>query len=235
MSSLRLFHMAIQSYGHSRAFRCVWLLEELGVDDFEVCMLTPGLPYAPQMQKYGVIRSHKIPTLQMDGHEIGESGVISQVIAERYQAHHQLLGDPDERLEMLQWIAMAETCLTFRMPLFHLLMGNGKELKNLQSEIIEPMQNVLRENVAHFESHFEKHGSDYLLDSGFSVADTMCGFSLHMGDSWGLMDLKTGNSPRTLAYLERMRARPAFKNAEKYAEVKPGLYGRGCVPINYPL
>lgn len=231
MSRLRLFHMAIPSYGHSRAFRCLWLLEELGVDDFEVCMLTPGKAYAPQMQKYGITHSHKIPTLQMDGHEIGESGVISQIIAERYQDYLQLLGKPEERLEMLQWIAMAETCITFRMPLLHLLMGDGRVLTDLQSEIIEPMQQVFSENVAHFESHFEKQGSDYLLASGFSVADTMCGFSLHMADSWGLMDLNAGASPKTLAYLKRMRARPAFKNAERYADVTPGLYGQGCVAV----
>ncbi|MEO1889333.1 MAG: glutathione S-transferase family protein [Cycloclasticus sp.] len=223
--------MAIPSYGHSRAFRCLWLLEELGTDDFEVCMLTPGQPYAPQMQKYGVMHSYKIPTLQMDGHEIGDSGVISQLIAERYQENKQLLGVAAERIEMLQWLGMAETCITFRMPLLHLLMGNGTKLTDVQAQLIEPMRQVFRENVAHFESHFDKQGGDYLLDSGFSIADTMCAFSLHMGDSWGLMDLKSGEAPKTLAYLERMRARPAFINTKKYAELTPDLYGRGCVPI----
>jgi len=230
MPHLRLFHMAVPGYGHSRAFRCLWLLEELQVDDFDVCMLTPGQPYAPQMQKLGGVHSHKIPTLHIDGQEISDSGVISQVIAERYQKHHNLLGLPDERLEMLQWLGMAETAITFRMPLLRTLMGNGAPMTDLQTEIIEPMKQVFKENVANFESHFEKRGSDYLLSSGFSVADTMCGFSLHGGEAWGLLDLDSGSSPKTLAYLRRLQSRAAFKTTEKYSDLAPGIYGRGGIP-----
>ena len=231
MAYLRLFHMAVPGYGHSRAFRCLWLLEELQADDFDVCMLTPGQPYAPQMQKLGGIHSHKIPTLLIDGQEISDSGVISQVIAERYQKHHNLLGCPDEKLEMLQWLGMAETAITFRMPLLRKLMGNGEPMTDLKTEIIEPMKLVFKENVANFESHFETSGSDYLLKSGFSVADTMCGFSLHMGEFWELLDLNPASSPRTLAYLRRLQSRAAFKTTEKYADLAPGVYGIGCIPI----
>ena len=179
MSSPRLYHVAVPGIVHSRSFRCIWLLEELRVEDFEVCMLNPREPYAPQMRKYGVTDSHKIPTLQLDGHEIGDSDVISQVLAEKYQEHCSLIGAPTERLEMLQWVAMAETCITFRIPLLPSLMSQEKSLSELRSEVIEPMRKVFTENVARFEDHFEKRESDYLLASGFSVADTMCGWSLH--------------------------------------------------------
>ena len=191
-------------------------------------MLNPREPYAPQMRKYGVKDSHKIPTLQLDGHEIGDSGVISQVLAEKYQEHCSLIGAPEERLEMLQWVAMAETCITFRIPLLPSLMSQETSLSELRSGVIEPMRKVFTENIARFEDHFEKRESDYLLASGFSVADTMCGWSLHTFHSWGIMDLNAGDSPRTLAYLKRLQERPAFKSAEKYAETTPGLYGRGC-------
>ena len=94
MSSPRLYHVAVPGIVHSRTFRCIWLLEELGVDDFEICMLNPKEPYAPQMRKYGVRHSHKLPTLQLDDLEVGESGVISQLLAERYEAQCPLLGTP---------------------------------------------------------------------------------------------------------------------------------------------
>ncbi len=229
MSYPRLFHVAIPGVVHSRAFRCIWLLEEMDVSEFEICMLVPGKPYATQMREYGVTQSHKLPTLQIDGMEVSESGVISQVLAERYEKDRSWLGTANERLEALQWIAMAETCITFRIPLIPTLMNGGKSLTEIESDVVEPMRHVFRDNVARFESHFKERGSEYLLASGFSVADTMCGWSLHTFHSWGLMDLGTGNSPRTLAYLERLRARPGFKNAEKYAEVSPGLYRRGGV------
>ena len=92
----RLFHVAVPGFVQSRAFRCIWLLEELDIPDFEVCMLEPKSPYAPQMREFGVTDSHKVPTLQLDGLEVGESGVICQVLAETYQP--TLLGAPGERL-----------------------------------------------------------------------------------------------------------------------------------------
>jgi glutathione S-transferase len=97
-------------------------------------------PFTPQMRKYGVMRSKKIPTLQLDGHEISESGVISQVIAEKYQVHYSLLGTSDERPEMLQWIAIAETCITFRIRSLPSLMSDRKSLSELRSEVIQPMR-----------------------------------------------------------------------------------------------
>jgi glutathione S-transferase len=231
MHGPRLYHVAVPGFVHSRAFRCIWLFEELGIDDFEICMLNPAESFTPQMRKHGVMRSQKIPTLQLDGHEISESGVISQVIAEKYQVHYSLLGTSDERLEMLQWIAIAETCITFRIPSLPSLMSDRKSLSELRSEVIQPMRQVFRENIAQFETHFEERESEYLLASGFSVADTMCGWSLHTFHSWGIMDLDAGDSPYTSEYLRRLQARPAFKSAEKYAEVSPGLYGRGCVAL----
>ncbi len=232
MSNPRLYHVAVPGVVKSRAFRCIWLLEELEVENFEVCMLAPGQPYGPQMRKYGVIHPHKLPTLQMDGMEIAESGVISQFLAEKYADNVPLMGTPDERVELLQWIAFAETIITFRIPLMPALMDPDKTLEELQTQAINPMRAVFRGNIARLEDHFGSTGRNYLLESGFSLADTMCGWSLDTFHTWGIMDLGTGNSPRMLAYLERLRARPAFVQAEKYTQASPGLYGRGCVPLN---
>ena len=231
MSRTRLFHVAVPEFVHSRTFRCIWLLEELGIDGFEICMLDPSAPYGPQMRQYGVRYSHKLPTLQMDGLEIGESGVISQVLAEKFEVGRSLLGEPAERIEMLQWVAFAETCITFRIPLLPKLMNDELPRQALTAEVIEPMRRVFRDNVARFEAHFAGRRGEYLLDSGFSIADSMCGWSLHTFHDWGIMDLDVGDSPKTMAYLERLRARPAFQLAERYAGAAPGRYGPGCVAI----
>lgn len=193
-------------------------------------MLRPKDPYGPQMREYGVRYSHKIPTLLLDGEEICESGVISQVVAERLGSDQGLMGTKEERIELLQWVAMAETCITFRIPLMPTLMGEDTSCEDIRNGAIAPMRKVFEANVERFETHFEAQKSDYLLRSGFSIADTMCGWSLFTFHGWGIMDLSSGNSPLTLAYLERLRARPAFQNAEKYAGANPGLYSRGCIP-----
>ena len=232
LSSPRLYHVGVPGFVQSRAFRCIWLLEEIGVDDFEVVMVTPGQPYGPQLRSYGVRHSRKLPTLELDGQEITDSGVISQMLAERYAEQKSLLGLPEERWERLEWIAMAETCITFRIPLLPTLMKPDQDLDSIRAGAIEPMRAVFRDNIQRFEEHFDERGGEYVLASGFSVADTMCGWSLHTLHSWGIMDLSTGDSPKTLAYLERLRARPAFVEAEKYVTVAPGRYSRGCVPLD---
>lgn len=227
----KLYHVAVPGFVHSRAFRCLWLLEELNVTDFEVCMLIPGKPYAPQMRAQGIIHAQKLPTLRLDGLEITDSGLISQVLAEKYG---NFLGEDAERLEMAQWVAFAETCITFRIPLLPALMDPEKNLQDLRTQAINPMRAVFKENILRFESHFESHDRDYLLESGFSIADTMCGWSLNTFHNWGIMDLNTGATPKTLDYLERLRARVGFAAAEQYAAAKPGLYRRGCVPVKIP-
>ena len=77
MICARLNRVTVPGFVHSRTFRCIWLFEELGVQDFEICMLNPKEPYGPQMREHAVLHSHKIPTLQIDRHEISESSVVS--------------------------------------------------------------------------------------------------------------------------------------------------------------
>ena len=72
MSRPRLFHVAVPGFVHSRSFRCIWLLEELGIDEFEICMVEPSEPrYGPQMRQYGFRCSRKLPTLQLEGRAYG--------------------------------------------------------------------------------------------------------------------------------------------------------------------
>lgn len=227
MSKLRIFHVVIPNLVHSRAFRCIWLLEELGVSDFEVCLLDPKGSYQQQMNARGAHHSLKIPTLLMDGNEIGESSVITQLLAEKFQPQRNLLGEPDERIKLMQWVALAETSVTFRLPLVKKLMTFEDNMDTLKSDIINPMENVFENNIAYFEAHFEQQKSDFLLKSGFSIADTMCGWSLYTFHQWGLMDLSSGQSPRTFSYLKRLMQRPAFITTLNFADLTPGLYGPG--------
>ena len=226
MTNFRLFHMAIPGRIHARTFRCIWLLEELDVKPFEVCMVTPGQPYAPQMRKYGVQESTKLPTLVMDGREIGESGLICHLLAKRFRKTKDLRGTESEKIDLLQWMSFAETCIMLRVPLMPLLLDSEKTIDALRSEVIQPQRDILSGNIDRFESHFRIKEKPYLLASGFSLADIMCGWSLYTFHNWGLIELTPEESPLTLEYLERLKARPAFIQTEQYAELRPGLHVR---------
>ncbi|MEM7466680.1 MAG: glutathione S-transferase family protein [Pseudomonadota bacterium] len=224
MHDIRLFHMAVPGRLHARTFRCLWLLEELAVKPFDLCMVTPGEPYVPVMREHGMRHLTKLPALLFDGQEVGESGVICQLLAECFQDKRNLLGAEDERLERLQWSAFAETCVMLRLPYKQKIMDSNTTLETIRAEVIAPQQEVLKGNIERFEAHFRDQNTDYLLKSGFSIADTMCGWSLYTFSNWGLFDINGEDSPLTLSYLERLRARPAFRRTEAYAELSPGLY-----------
>ena len=49
---LRIFHA-----GGSRAIRCIWLLHELNVDDFEVVVLDPAGRFVEQMRDHGLVHA----------------------------------------------------------------------------------------------------------------------------------------------------------------------------------
>ena len=214
--------MAIPGKLHARSFRCLWVLEELGVRPFEVCMLIHGQPYAPQMREYGMLQATKLPALLMNGKEIGESSVICQILAESFQSEKQLLGEDDERVERMQWMGFAETFMMLRVPYLATLMDPSSHITTIQNEVIEPQKQIIENNIEYFEAHFKDRQTPYLLRSGFSIADVMCGFSLNTFSILGVIALNPTKTPLTFEYLQRLRARPAFERTEKYAELAPG-------------
>ncbi|MDD9923811.1 MAG: glutathione S-transferase family protein [Boseongicola sp.] len=221
----KIFHVVIPGFAHSRSFRCIWLLEELGVE-YEVIMVQTGVPFREQMAPYGVTRSTKIPTMLFQGREIGESGVICQVLAEEFADQRSFLGTSDERLEMLEWVAFAESCITFLIPCWPVMLRPGSTVEELTKKAFNPMRRVIGRNVEHFEAHLGARGSEFLLESGLSIADMMCGYSLHSLDNWGLIDLS--EAPHVTAYLERLRQREAFKRALTCDALELGTHRRGA-------
>jgi glutathione S-transferase len=63
------------------------------------------------------------------------------------------------------------------------------------------------------DTHLENH--EWLVDNRFTVADIAVGYALYLADT-----LKLGEAcgrefrPQTAAYLDRLRARPAFQRAD---------------------
>jgi glutathione S-transferase len=70
-------------------------------------------------------------------------------------------------------------------------------------------------------------GQDYLLRSGFSAADTGVGFTLHLADR--LIDL--AKFPNVRRYLERLRARPAFRASLPQGSAHPISW----LPLSEPI
>ena len=71
------------------------------------------------------------------------------------------------------------------------------------------------------DTHLERH--DYLVDGRFTIADIAVGYALYLACA---LHLDERFQPRTRAYLERLKARPAFQRADDQA-TGMALNGRG--------
>jgi len=115
-------------------------------------------------------------------------------------------GSP-ERPAFLQWLHWSEA--TFMPPVGDIVQHS---FLRPESERIPAVIEDARKRLGLRLDVVEKElgAREYLLPSGFSAADIMLGYSLQLAK---LIGQPLGDRPRTVAYLERLAARPAFEKA----------------------
>ncbi len=196
---LRLYHAP-----RTRSVRVRWLLEELALPhELARIEFRPQAAVFSQATPLG-----KLPVLEDGATVIGESGAILEYILERH-AGGRLAPAPGspQRGEFLQWVHFAEGTA---FPPLGVLIWHGIYRKD--ADRIPLAIEAVRERAAGVLSVIEKHLSarEYLLGAEFSAADIMLGFTLAAAELLGVLD---GRWPTTLAYLERLKQRPAYRRA----------------------
>lgn len=190
----------------SRSLRIMWLLEEMGLSyGVETYSITDGSLRAPEYLAKSP--GGRAPALEIDGTVIFESPAITEYLCEIHPEHGmgRLAGDA-ERVSFLQWLSYSETQASTIASL------------NLQMVFLRPPAKaspvVLKLEVARLRASVKVleaalGGSDWLLASGFSAADTMMGFNLFAVPYF--VDLEP--FPNVRAYIDRIHARPAYQAA----------------------
>lgn len=198
---IRLHHVAF-----SRSFRTLWLLCEMGI--------------APEIVRYaiadGSLRTPehlarspagRVPALEIDGIVLFESGAIAEYLTETRPEFGlgRPPGDP-ERWRYLEWLHYAET------------MANHVANLNLQwiflrdpatrsDTLVKLEARRLAGTLPPLEATFSRQ--EFLLESGFSAADTQLGFNLWSAPYYVRLD----PYPAIRAYKARIEARAAFQAA----------------------
>jgi len=196
---IKLYHAPL-----TRSVRIYWLLEELGIAyELEtVSFRSDTIPFG-QSTPVG-----KLPAIQDGDLTMFESGAILEYIIERY-GKGRLAPPPGSSLrgQYLQWVHFAEA--TAFPPLgnlaWHVLFKKDAETiptamadyRHLAAAALQVVETAL--------THRE-----FLLESGFSGADIMMGFTLGCAQMLGAL---TERFPNATAYLKRLEARPAFQKA----------------------
>ena len=198
---IRLHHIAF-----SRSFRILWLLEEMGLKaDLRHYSITDGSLRAAEFKAISPVG--RVPALEIDGITIFESNAIVEYLTETRAEHGlgRLAGDA-ERVSFLEWLGFAETqaSILASLNMQHLFMGDptpaSPVVLKLEAARLGATLKALNHALA---------DRDWLLESGFSAADTMMGFNLFAAPFYVRME----RFPNVQAYIERIEARPAYKAA----------------------
>lgn len=196
--------MSVTLFGaaRTRAYRCQWLAEEIGLD-YEIVEI--GAEAAAAHPALGAVTPFgKVPAL-LDGElALWESYAINHYLARRYGG---TLGPQDLAEEglMLSWAFLAATALE---PAAEVVFLNGFWAPEEERDAarIAPAMQALERPLAALEAHLERAG--HLVGERFTVAD------VDLVSVLGWVAVGGGDLapyPSTVAWLARCGGRPAAR------------------------
>ena len=188
---------------YSRSTRVIWLLEEMGTPyemvrhqrDPQTFRAPPGLAEVHPLSK--------APTVIVDGHAMVESGAIIEYLIERFGSETLAPANAKDRPAYLEWLHFAEG--TMASPIIFSALaprfgGLGPMLGGFMgAEVTKLLDHVERAVTGH----------DYLVGDRLSGADINMAYLLEVATA----SKQIGDRPNLIAYLERLRARPAYQKS----------------------
>lgn len=213
---------------NARSFRVLWALEELGVD-YKLHMLC----FPPRVNNKDYLEDNPlgtVPFLRDGAQELTESCAMLQYLGDCYgnSAIARKAGDA-EFGAYANWLHHGEATLTFPQTIV------------LRYSRFEPDDRKLPQAVEDYRSWFLARlrkaeatlsdGRDYLLPSGFSMADIAVGYAIQLAITIGMRDLLP---PHVLAWFKRLTERPAFvrtREIEERAHLDAGYPPRAPVVL----
>ncbi len=201
----------------SRSHRVLWLLEELGVKyDVKRYPRDPETRLAPpELRKVHPLGKSPIVT---DGERtLVESGPILDYLVDRYgEGRFRPKAGSEERLRYDYWLHYAEG--SAMSPLLMALVFT--QVKKKSPWIVRPIAGAIADKVfagfidPQLTTHFgwverELGRSAWFAGEDFTAADIQMSYPVEAHQTRG----KPASRPNTAAWLERARARPAYKKA----------------------
>ncbi len=193
--TIRVHHLRI-----SRSTRIVWLCEELGLDYELVEHTRDPTTFRSPPSLYDVHPLGKAPAVEVDGRTMVESSAIIEYLVEKFGGG-QLLPTDSERAAYLEWLHFTEG--TLGMPMLMRLLGPRL---GLGVQGLGFMDAELAKQLDWIEGQLA--GRDFLCGT-FTGADINLEYMLEHAEQMGLLSTR----PNLNGYLQRLKARPAYKKA----------------------
>lgn len=189
----------------TRSMRSLWLLEELGVP-FELQSYSfDGAIKSPEYVSLN--HAGRVPTLEINGQVLFESGAIAQVLCERFSPDDmgRSVGNP-ERGDWLNWIHFAETISQHTAALTQQHIALFED--HMRSPVIMKIEaKRLAKTLGAVEAALADN--NYLLPGGFSAADIGVGQAVYMGQHF----VELRGFPKLADWFDRITGRSAFKRS----------------------
>ncbi len=194
----------ITIYGSKRssAFRCIWLMEELGVPyEVKILDMAKGENKTPEYLKLNP--NGKIPTLVDDGFVLWESMAINYYLLEKYEGVWLVGTTAQEHAQVNQWnfwflIHLYEAFHPLVMQVYRKL-PDSEATKRSHEELLPRYLKVLEDHLSN---------KEYMVLERFTLAD-LTGISVVKSAAFVNYDL--GAYPHIRAWMEQVMARPAYQ------------------------
>ena len=197
----------VHHLNQSRSLRILWLLEELGLD-YEVVRYERDA--RTRLAPAALRKVHplgKSPVIEIDGHVLGESGAIVELLCARHAPHMVPEPGTEAHLRHLELMHFAEGSLMTPL-LLNLYVGT-------LGEAGAPLHPRIAQEIA---SHFGwletiiRPSGHFVLDD-LSAVDVMLVFPCAAIRRMNRQD----DFPKLAAFVEAMQARPAYRRAVEAA------------------
>ena len=196
--------MTIYSAPNTRAIRVIWVLEEIGAKADIKSMPYPPRQHAPD---YFAVNPTGMVPLLIDGEvRLSESMAICDYLATKHGSPLVVAPNGPERPQYLQWLWYGES--TLMTPLSRLNIVRQRKGAPEVDALIAGAREHVAERLKMLEQRLE--GRDFLAAGRLTLADISVSYPLHLVGMLGLDDLL---GPRSAAYRDRLRARPAYQRA----------------------
>lgn len=198
----------------ARSFRCLWLLEELGLPCVLRLMDFPPRLKAPGYQP--INPAGTVPWLQDGEVALWESAAALEYLAQRHSPR-TLAVAPDEpgHADWLNWLHFGEASMTTVLST-QLRYSVFEPPERRQPQVVADCRELFLSRLARVDAAVRQH--EHLAGGRFTVADISVGYALMLGRSMGMKD----SYPAAVqAYWARLSARPGFLAAKARQKTTP--------------
>ena len=198
--------MTLYHSPHSRSVRCIWALEEMGLDYELVTLKFPPRVHHKEFKAINPLGT--VPCLVDGDLLMTESCAIVHYLVERYGPTPLAVArDEPDYGAYLNWLQRADATLTF--PLTLVFRYRDLEAPERQSpQVAEDYRRWFLGRLRSVEAAVAER--EYLCADRFTAADICVAYAPYFARSLGLGESLT---PKVQEWMERVTARPAFARA----------------------